>query len=124
MGHKVKACGCHRARFCCLAAVSISILHGQLPAQYAWLCATCLDLQPLLPSVTACSVPSLVLCTECSLIRAELGVFSDWYNREQPLVSDRPLPKLKGRVSCCSVTQLSETGVSAMSSPASPPSWD
>lgn len=38
--------------------------------------AACLDLQPLVPSVTACSVPppgdSFVLCRECSLVRAEL----------------------------------------------------
>lgn len=41
-------------------------------------CAACLDLQPLVPSVTACSVPPpgdiFVLCRECSLVRAELGV--------------------------------------------------
>lgn len=33
---------------------------------------------------------------------------------EQPLMSGRPLLKLKGGVSCCSVTQLSKTGVSGV----------
>lgn len=49
-----------------------------------------------------------------SVSLSELRCYGGWRNSEQPLVCGGPLLKLEGGVSCCSVTQLSKTGVSGV----------
>lgn len=70
LGHKVKACGClSRRKSQRLAAASISILRCQLSHLDALLCASCVDVHPLVPSQSR--PPQLFLLGEILVLYTE-----------------------------------------------------